>query len=209
MNQIVLLGSGGHARELLDIVQAVNDVSPRFNVVGFLEDKPSEGSAILADFLKHLGNVERLADMSVDYAAGVGSPASRRKIDEFANKSGRRAVSLFHPAATLSPRVVHGDGFVLAAGARVMTNVRAGRHVHLNVNATVSHDCTLGNYSIVGPGASIAGNVVLEDEVWVGVGATIREGVRVGTGTLIGAGAVVVSDLPSRVTAYGVPARPH
>jgi acetyltransferase-like isoleucine patch superfamily enzyme len=41
----------------------------------------------------------------------------------------------------------------------------------------------------------------------IGAGATILAGVTVGQGVQVGAGAVVVSDLPDRVVAAGVPAR--
>ena len=61
---------------------------------------------------------------------------------------------LIHPAATVASDNRIGDGVLLAAGARVTTNVTLGRHVHLNVNAVVSHDCVVGDYTTLSPGVA-------------------------------------------------------
>ena len=74
----------------------------------------------------------------------------------------RIAATLIHPAATVASDNRIGDGVLLAAGARVTTNVTLGRHVHLNVNAVVSHDCVIGNYTTLSPGSLVNGDVQLE-----------------------------------------------
>jgi acetyltransferase-like isoleucine patch superfamily enzyme len=53
----------------------------------------------------------------------------------------------------------------------------------------------------------IGGKTRIGDRTWLGIGATLIDKVSVGTGCVVGAGAVVVSDLPDRVLAVGVPAR--
>jgi UDP-perosamine 4-acetyltransferase len=59
----------------------------------------------------------------------------------------------------------------------------------------------------VAPGVQLAGDVKLGEGVFFGIGSCAIPGVRVGEWTMVGAGAVVVDDLPSDVTAVGVPAR--
>ena len=117
------------------------------------------------------------------------------------------AATLIHPQATVTPDVQAEPGLVMFAGSRISTNVTVGRHVHLNLNATLSHDCEVGSYSVLNPGAHVSGEVMLGASVVVGSGAVVREGCTVGDGTVIGAGAVVITDLPADATAVGVPAR--
>jgi acetyltransferase-like isoleucine patch superfamily enzyme len=99
-------------------------------------------------------------------------------------------------------------GAVLAAGSRITTNVRAGRHVHLNVAATVAHDCRLDDYVSLSPGVHVSGNVTIGREVFLGTGAVVVPGCTIGAGAVVGAGAAVVSDVAAGETVVGVPARP-
>ena len=51
MQPVVIVGAGGHGREALDIVLAVNELHPTFHVLGFLDDALEVG----ARALPHLG----------------------------------------------------------------------------------------------------------------------------------------------------------
>jgi acetyltransferase-like isoleucine patch superfamily enzyme len=59
----------------------------------------------------------------------------------------------------------------------------------------------------ISPGAHVGGGVAIGECSWIGIGAAIRHCVRIGKDVVVGAGAAVVRDLPSGVTAVGVPAR--
>ena len=52
------------------------------------------------------------------------------------------------------------------------------------------------------PGAPVIGN-----NVQIGAGAKIIGGVRISEGAVIGANAVVITDIPARCLAVGVPAK--
>ena len=205
--RLVIIGAGGHGRELLDIVEAINAVCPTFDFVGFLDDGPGPWARVERRGASVLGPVDRLAHIDAEYAIGIGSPEVRRRFDELAAGSGCEATTLIHPQATVASDLLAAPGLVMAAGSRITTNVTVGRHVHLNLNATLSHDCEVGSYSLLNPGAHVNGEVVLGESVVVGSGAFVREGSRVGAGTVIGAGAVVITDLPPDSTAVGVPAK--
>ena len=207
MRELVIVGGGGHGRETLDIVEAINAVEPTWAFAGFVDD-----GEVIADRLERrdaslLGTTKILADTDPRYVIGIGSPAVRAKLDEQLTAWGRTAATLIHPAATLASDNRISDGVLLAAGARVTTNVTLGRHVHLNVNAVVSHDCVVGDYTTLSPGALVNGDVRLAEGVFLGTGAIITPGITIGDHAVIGAGAVVVRDVPPGVTVRGVPAR--
>ena len=58
-----------------------------------------------------------------------------------------------------------GDGVLIWPNATVTVTVRLGRHTHLNVGSSVSHDVVAGDFVTVGPGARVCGAAVLEDDV--------------------------------------------
>ena len=211
---LALVGMGGFGRETHDIVEAVNDRAeaggPSFEMVGFLADGDPDLELVSGREIEHLGPVEKLAALPADvqYLIGIGNGTVRRRIAEWAGSDGRRAATLVHPSAVIGKhRNSIGAGSIICAGAVVTTNVRIGRHVHLNVGVTVGHDAVLADYVTINPNAAIAGNAVLEDEVNMGTGASVIQGRRIGARTVVGAGAAVVRDLPPGVTAVGVPAR--
>ncbi len=207
--RLVVVGGGGHGREAVDVVEAINRHCPTFELVGVIDDDGDVHGLLARRGIPVIGATDALADTEADYVIGLGSPEGRRKVDALATAVGVRPATLVHPTAVLGSDLRIGPGFLAAAHAQVTTNVTLGRHVHLNIGATVSHDCVLGDYVTLSPGAHVSGNVTLGDGVTLGVGAVVRQGIAIGAGTFVGAGAVVVDDLPPDVTAVGVPARPR
>jgi sugar O-acyltransferase (sialic acid O-acetyltransferase NeuD family) len=190
-------------------VEAINKFSPRFHFLGFVDDNVDLDVALLdRRGASLLGPLNILAELDTAYVIGIGSGSTRRAVDDRMRPWGRTAATLVHPTATMASELAVGPGAILAAGVRLTTNIRVGRHFHANVNATVAHDCVLGDYVTLNPGAHLSGNVTLGHGVTIGTGAAIIQGCNVGAGTMVGAGAVVVGDLDARITAVGVPARP-
>lgn len=205
---LVVVGAGGHGREAVDIVDAVNAVSPTYRLLGFLDDGREAGSRAEPTEHEVLGGVDALTALDAAYVLAVGLPGVRRSVARQLDGRGRGPVSLIHPTATVGSHVRTGPGLLMAAGSRITHAVTVGEHVHLNVNASVSHDCTLGSFVTITPGAHLSGNVDVGDGVWFGIGAVARQGVRIEDDVTVGAGAVVIDDLPAGCTAVGVPARP-
>ena len=203
---LVIVGAGGHGRETLDVVEACNAVSPTYDFVGFCAldadiDLVERRGAIV------LGDVDVLRDLDASYVIGIGTSETRRDIEARIAGFGREAVTLAHPAASLGSDIRLAPGVILAAGARVTTNVTLGRHTHLNVNAVVSHDCEIGDYVTLSPGVLVNGTVTLGDGVFLGTGAVVLPGRSIGPWAKIGAGAVVTEDVSAGQTVVGVPAR--
>ncbi|MBF9130872.1 acetyltransferase [Plantactinospora sp. S1510] len=211
---VVLVGCGGHGREALDIIRAINASSPagpRWRVLGFVDDRPSEANHKRLQRLAvpYLGTVEwlREAGPGTHVVLGLGDPRVRRTVARRIDGYGLPAASLVHPAAVVGPDTVSGDGLVVFAGARVTTNVTLGRHVHLNQNSTVAHDCVLADYVSVNPLAAVSGECRLQAGVLIGAGAVVLQGLRVGADATVGASACVVRDVPAGAVVKGVPAR--
>lgn len=98
------------------------------------------------------------------------------------------------------------EGLVICPGAVVTVNVEFGRHCIVNINATVGHDCRIGDFVTISPGAHISGNVTIGNMCYIGSGAVLREGITICDNVVIGAGAVVVRDIEKPGTYVGVPA---
>ncbi|MEZ5168931.1 MAG: hypothetical protein R2695_21490 [Acidimicrobiales bacterium] len=53
-------------------------------------------------------------------------------------------------------------------GSIITTNVRVGRHTHVNAGAIISHDCRIGEFVTVSPGVRLNGDVTIADDAFIG-----------------------------------------
>jgi sugar O-acyltransferase (sialic acid O-acetyltransferase NeuD family) len=207
--RLVILGAGGHGKEVASYVYDLNLRSGSIDLVGFVDDskKPQEfaGSRVLWSF-------EDIATQGLDlkgfrFITAVGDNKVRQRLAGVGEKAGLEMWTLVHNEAYVGDRASLGGGTCIAPGSIITTDVDIGRHCIVNVNASVSHDCNIGDFCNINPGAIVCGDVEIGTGAYVGAGAVIRDKVKVGAWSVIGAGAAVVTDVPEGVTVMGVPAR--
>ena len=208
-DRVVIVGAGGHAREVLEILRdrAGSGGSP--TPMGFIDDS-NAGAVVSLNGLPVLGGLDWLRDADregLSAICAVGTPALCERLAERVGALGIPVASAVSPHAWIASTATIGNGVMIFPGVVVNANAVVEDHVTLNVSSSVSHDTRVGRFSSIGPGVRIAGNVTLGDRCFVGMGACVIHGVRVGEGSVIGAGAVVLEDVPAGVTSVGVPAR--
>lgn len=203
---LVIIGSGGHGRELADVVEACIDDGRPWELLGFLDDDERRHGETVRG-LPILGGSEWLRQhRDVRVVLGIGSPEVKRRVVEKLGSTVRYQ-PLVHPRAEVTRFVEIGPGVVITAGCVVTNEIKLGAHVHLNRNCTVGHDCVVGDYVHLAPGCVLSGNVHIEEGCDIGTSACVIQNLTVGAWTIVGAGAAVVRDLPAFATAVGVPAR--
>jgi len=209
---VTVVGAGGFGRECLDVLAAVEARTPgTFRVVGVVDSAPDE---LALDELRKggvawLGTVEdwlRTSPSSA-FVVAIGSPEVRARIVRQLENAGLEPATAVHPSAVLGSRSVPGPGSVICAGTQISTNVRLGRHVHVNPNATVGHDAVVSDFVSVNPGAVISGAVRISSRVLVGAGAVVLQGLALGEGATVGAASCVTRDVAPHRVVMGVPAR--
>jgi sugar O-acyltransferase (sialic acid O-acetyltransferase NeuD family) len=208
MRDLIIFGAGGHGRDILQAVRAINSVNSAWHCIGFAVDPGFPAPDKLHDLPVIVGIDALLAYGELDVAVAVGDPAGRERIvDRLGSLETIGFPTLIHPRACIGDRVYLGVGTIVLAGAIITTDVEVGAHTHVNVSSTISHDTRIGTFSTLSPSVNIAGRVTIGARVQIGAGASIIPGVEVGDDSVIGAGAAVIHSIPAGVTAVGVPAR--
>lgn len=134
MKRLVLLGAGGFAKTLADLVQQTKS----YDEVLFLDDNPSAQNTrgTCADFIK-------FKTEQTDMYPAFGNNEIRLKwLDIFAREH-INVPSFIHPTAYISPTAKLGLGSVVLPRAVVNTNCRVERGCIVNCAAVLDHDCIL------------------------------------------------------------------
>lgn len=204
----LIVGAGGHGREVAEILAEAFAAGGEFQPFGFIDDNPKmkgvevAGLPVLGGLDWALGETEEFA-----FLPAIGTPRICRLVTEKILAAGRRLGRAVSPSAQVSPRARLADGVTLFPNTWVSCEASIGRCSILNVASTVSHDSVVGDFCNINPGARLAGSVTVGQGSYVGMGALIIQGKTLGPGVVIGAGAVVIRDVPEGATAVGVPAR--
>lgn len=201
MKKVIIIGTGGHAKVIADIIQQAGD-----EVAGFLDPSMDVGSDYLG--FPVLGNetddYETYKNLGYYFIIGIGSNKIRKRIDEQLSGPWYTAI---HPAANVAHGSQIGEGSAIMAGAVVNPDSSVGRHCIINTLASIDHDNQLKDYSHVSPHGALAGSVSVGCMCHIGVGASIIDGISICDNVVVGAGSVVIRDIVESGTYVSVPAR--
>lgn len=211
MRDIVVYGAGGLGREVLRIVEDVNETrtpAEKMQILGFIDDGVPDGT--LLEGYPVLGGQARLQAWRtpLDVVFGIASPTIKRNLYSVLSANPSLAYpSVCHPLSYVARGSILSQGVVMAQFSMISLNVTLARFVFLNTGAEIGHDSIVGQYVSIMPTVNISGNVTIDDGVFIGVKATILQGLSVGEDATIGAASLVYSDVPAGCTVLGNPAR--
>lgn len=196
-------GAGGCGRGVLPLAR---DALSKGQEVVFVDDAWAgnmvNGARVLA--------FDQFAASAGDKAVclAVANASVRRSLDQKCSAADLRYFSPRAPNMIMMDDVAMGEGALISPFTTFTSNIRVGRHFHLNLYSYVEHDCVIGDYVTFAPAVRCNGNVTIGDDAYIGSNAVIRQGLTVGAGATIGMGAVVTKNVPPGETWAGNPARP-
>lgn len=207
--KVVLLGSGGHAKVVLDILEEMDN----YEIIGVTTHE--KGNKDNFRGYPILGNDEVLQDLINQglrhVAIGVGGfidNALRRKIFSKVKMLGFMVVSPIHPSAVISKSVLLGEGNVIFPGVVINTDVHIENNVIIATGATIDHESIIEDHVLISAGVAVGANCLIQEGALLALGSKIISGLKVGQNAFVAAGAVVVKDMDDNAKVFGVPARP-
>lgn len=206
LQPIVIIGGGGHASDVLAAIEALNEIAPTFEVVGYLDDVEPENRRLDRRGVPHLGPISEWTGQGPDAVIGIGDPQVRLRVHKLLIGRVTWAAPIVHPYAAVSANSVLERGVVVLAGASVSAEATLRSHVHVSQQVAIGHDAAVGRFSSVYPGAVVSGEVEIGDAVMIGSNASILPALSIGSRARVGAGAVVTTNVPPDAVAVGVPA---
>lgn len=191
-----IIGAGGFGREIYWSLS----LNEKVNTVFFVDDNYYDGTdPLILPLSKFNPNEYELVIAIAD------SHHRQRIVNSLPNNT--KYFTHIHPTAQIhGPDVEIGEGSIICAGTIITTNVKIGKHAHLNLITTVGHDCVIGDYFTTAPGVQISGNEIIGDRVYFGTRSCMKQKLTICNDVIIGMNAGVTKDITEPGTYVGTPA---
>ena len=208
MKEIVIIGAGGVGKEVLWIIEQINNIKSTYRVLGFIDDDKLKKDKEFLGY-KILGNLEYLKEIKYEggVVVAIANYKVRKSIVEKLKGLKVNFPIIKHPNVKLHESVEIGEGTIIYEGVIISPNVKIGKQVIISPKCGIGHDSVIEDYVGLLWNVNISGNDFIEEGVLFGSGSTIIQGKKVKKESIIGAGAVVTKDINETGIYKGIPAK--
>ena len=192
MKNIILIGAGGHANSVYDVVMSTK----KFKIEKILDNKSGiqnknfYGKKIYQteSFLK-----EKIIKKNIHLS--FGSIYNLKKRFDLINKLEKKKIYIFptiiSPKSYIARNVTILDGSIIMHNSIINSGSTLLKNVVVNTKAIIEHDVRIGNNSHISTGAIVNGGVQIGNNCFVGSGSIIRENVSIPNNTFIKMGSII------------------
>ena len=191
-----IIGNGGFGREVYWSLSP----SDRLRAVFFVDDSYYDSSQEKTFPLSKFNSKE------YQVVVAIGDPQSRESL---VKKLPNDTVFFthIHPSSIiLDDKIEIGEGSIICSGVILTTNIKIGKHCHLNLQTTIGHDTNIGDYFTTAPGVKISGNCNIGNKVYFGTNSCSKQKINICDNTTIGLNCGVVKNIYEPGIYIGTPA---
>lgn len=208
MEDIILIGGGGHCKSVIDVIERQG----KYSVVAILDRAENMGKTVCGYTICNVDeDIEVLFQQGIKNACitlgSIGNCTLREKLYKKAKGVGFFFPVIIDPSAVISKYTSIGEGTFIGKGTIINTDSVIDEMSIINTGAIIEHECKIGKFGFISVGVNLSGNVTVGAYSHIGTGASIVEGKSIGENCLIGAGSVVVTDIDCHTKAFGNPCR--
>lgn len=192
MKKLLLIGSGGHAKSVLALLEDLSE----WSIHGLIGLPHEVGSHIFN--YPVIGTDSDLQQLrsECDYAflciGQVPKPGRRVSLAAHLTLLHYSIPTLCSRHAVVSRHASVGPGCFIGHHAVVNAGAKIGQHCIINSKALIEHDVYIGEFSHVSTGAMINGSTKIGRSSFIGSGSMLREGLSFGDNTIISAGQTIM-----------------
>jgi sugar O-acyltransferase (sialic acid O-acetyltransferase NeuD family) len=192
VNDIILIGGGGHCKSVIDVIEQEG----RFEIVGIVDKPELLGSNVLGYSV--IGNDSDLDSLAKKYqyalitVGQIKSPLLRIKLFDLAVEAGFKLPSIISPNAYVSKYASIGNGVIVMHNALVNVSASIGDNCIINSKALIEHNCLISKHCHISTNTVINGGVTVKPGCFIGSGAITKESITIGENSFIKAGSLVI-----------------
>jgi len=207
MENIVIVGSGGFAKEVAFLIKEINQQTPKWNLLGYIDREIGKK----VQNLKVIENDEWLQNCpdKINAVVGIGNPSIIEEIATNLNQNKNISFpNLIHPNNIGDwDNINLGHGNIISSGCNLTTDITIKNFNIINLDSTIGHDAIIESYNVFNPSCNISGGVNIKNACLIGTGASILENISISSKVIIGAGGIVTKNITEKGVYVGVPAK--
>lgn len=195
MEDIVLIGFGGHGKSVADCIERQG----KYRIIGYTDLKLHSscrydylGTDEVSDELYQRG--VRNAAICIGY---LGRGSIRENLFDRLKSIGYTFPTIIDPSAIVSESAELGEGTFVGKLAVINAEAKVGKMAIINTKGLIEHECVVGDFTHIAVGAVLCGGVLVGKSSFIGANSTIIQSCRLGENVVIGAGTVVTKDIDS------------
>ncbi|MBE5935328.1 MAG: acetyltransferase [Lachnospiraceae bacterium] len=203
MEDIILIGLGGHAKSIVDTIET----SGSYNIVGFI-DVDTEKSYRDYNVIGNDDDIKEIYDSGIKNAfvsiGYMGNSNLRNQLYYKLKEIGFVLPSIIDKTAIIAKDVDIGEGTFIGKNAIVNADSKIGKMCIINTGVILEHDCEVGDFTHIAVGTSICGGCKIEENVFIGAKTIIIQGIIISSDSRIGAGATILKNINDNSLVVGV-----
>lgn len=188
MEDIILIGSGGHAKSVADTVERTKE----YRIAGYTD---MEQSASPYEYLGTDDNLEDLFHKGIKKAVVcvgyLGRGTLRENLYLRLKSIGFMLPSIIDPSAIVSDSSEIDEGTFIGKRAVINAKAHIGKCCIINTGAIIEHECVVSDFVHISVATVLCGQVTVGKGAFVGANATVIQCRNIPEYTIIPAGEVV------------------
>lgn len=189
--EIILIGGGGHCKNVIDVIEQEDE----FKIVGIVDRTERLGEKVLG--YKIFATDKDINELSKEFLYAlitigqIGTGDKREVLFKKYKSVGFQFPVIISPHAYVSKHAKIGEGTIIMHGAVICASSKIGKNCIINTKSIVEHDAVVEDNCHVSTGAIINGGVIVGRNSFIGSNSTTRHSIFIPEGSFIKAGSVV------------------
>lgn len=197
MNNLIIIGNGGHAISCIEVIEAEN----KFKILGLVTEKHANKNRKIK--YTHIGNDKDFAKLlkkSKNAFIAIGfirDSINRANIFSKLKKIGFHLPVIISPTSYKSNQSTLNEGTILMHNSFVNSQVKIGKNCIINTGSVIEHEAIIGDNVHISTSAVVNGSVEIGSGSFIGSNSVIKEGIKIGNNCIVSAGSFLRRDLKS------------
>jgi sugar O-acyltransferase (sialic acid O-acetyltransferase NeuD family) len=195
MEEILLVGGGGHCRSCIDVIEMEN----KYHIAGIIEVAEEVNQSVLGyPIIGTDDDLQKLVKKYQIFFITIGQIESANvRIEKFAylKKLGASFPVIISPLAHVSKHSAIGEGTIIMHNVVVNAGAQIGRNCIINTGSIIEHDVVIGDHCHISTGAVVNGGTKIGTKTFLGSNSATKQNIEIGEGAFVKSGVTLSVDI--------------